>query len=365
MPQKHHTRSSCAQKLPAQNPTIALTAGDPAGIGPEIVCKTLKKLPLEIRKNVVVFGPPDVLRRANGIARSNWIFKRWNPQRKEHSIAENEVLLSPCCVQEKDDVVRPGAAAAGTAAYLAIRNATREALAKRVDALVTAPIHKASLQAAGYDFRGHTDLLAHLTNTHTTPVMTLITPGFSVAHITAHVSLRRAIEITDAKRCITTTRIACAHWEELHGRPPRVALSGLNPHCGEGGLFGDEEQIHLQPAVRQLRLEGISIEGPIAPDVVFRQAAMRKYDLVIAPYHDQGHIAVKMIAFDQAVHATLGLRIKRTSPVHGTAFDIAGTGKAEPRSMIAALLYARRWASRNPVEKTKRSQPPDTSSSSS
>jgi 4-hydroxythreonine-4-phosphate dehydrogenase len=219
---------------------------------------------------------------------------------------------------------------------------------------VTAPIHKEALAAAGpawARFPGHTELLQHEAARHlgcpveALPVrMMLAGPELRTVLVSIHVSLRQALDLVSADRVLQTLQITHAALARALGRPPRMAVAGLNPHAGEGGLFGREEIEHIAPAVAQAQALGLDASGPFAPDTVFMRARSGHFDVVVAMYHDQGLIPVKYLGLEQGVNVTLGLPLLRTSPDHGTAFDIAGTGRADPSSLLAALRLARQWS---------------------
>jgi 4-hydroxythreonine-4-phosphate dehydrogenase len=286
-------------------PRIAITAGDPAGIGPEIARKAADDPRVRAVCEPIVYGP------ARG------------------SSFEPGVL----------------SAEAGKAAYDAICEATRDALIGRVAAIATAPVNKLAFARAGLPWKGHTDLLGHLTESPRVAMMFWSEP-LKVVLATVHVPL------ADVPRLLTRELLAGIIWLTASELPrfglarPRMALAGVNPHAGEEGLLGVEEEQVLAPAVAEARGRGIDISGPFPGDTVFVRAARgREFDAVIACYHDQGLIPVKLLAFGESVNVTLGLPIIRTSVDHGTAFDIAGRGVADPSSMISATLLAARLAS--------------------
>ena len=277
-----------------------MTVGDPRGIGPEIVAKALADSRVGERCDVVVVGPE-----ASGVDVAESIGK-WRPE--------------------------GGATLAGMLSGLAIERAVQMAMAREVDGIVTAPIDKAALHAGGYDYPGHTEMLAHLTGA---PVaMMLASDKLRVVLATTHIPLRDVAEkltvasITEAARI---TRIGLKEWFGI--AEPRIALCALNPHGGDGGRFGSEDSRLLAPAAR-----AAGIEGPFPADTVFVRAMRGEFDAVIAPYHDVGMTAIKVASFGSAVNVTLGLPFPRTSPDHGTALDIAGLNRADPSSMIAATL---------------------------
>jgi 4-hydroxythreonine-4-phosphate dehydrogenase len=199
------------------------------------------------------------------------------------------------------------------------------------------------LHAAGHEFDGHTGLLAHLTGAKSS-FMLLAAERLSTIHVSTHVSLQEAIARCKAERILATIRAADAHFRRLGIARPRIAVAGLNPHCGEGGLFGREDLDEIAPAVERARAEGLEVAGPIPADTVFLRAYKGEFDVVVAQYHDQGHAPMKLVAFETTVNVSLGLPIQRASVDHGTAFDIAWKGAADPRNMQAAIAYARRLA---------------------
>jgi 4-hydroxythreonine-4-phosphate dehydrogenase len=288
-------------------PRIALTVGDPAGIGPEIVRKAIADPRVVEACTPIVYGPLDAGAFPTG-------------------------QLS---------------AGAGLAAYEAILAAVRDAQAGRVDAIATAPINKLAFAEAGLPWKGHTDLLAELTGSARVAMMFWAEP-FSVVLATVHEPLAQVPRLLTRE---LLDGIIDLSWRELpRFRPsaPRLALCGLNPHAGEEGLLGDEEQRVLRPAVEAAQRRGVRIDGPFPADTLFVRAARQEYDSVIACYHDQGLIPVKLLSFGRSVNVTLGLPIIRTSVDHGTAFDIAGQGVADPSSMVEAILLAARLARATP-----------------
>jgi 4-hydroxythreonine-4-phosphate dehydrogenase len=233
----------------------------------------------------------------------------------------------------------------GRAAYEYLERATEMALKDEVGAIVTAPLNKEALSEAGWVGVGHTELLARFAGVPEKSVaMMLASNRLRVVHVSTHVSLRRAIELATTDRIVTTARLAGTTARDIVGREPHLAIAGLNPHAGEHGLFGTEEQEQIEPAIDQLRGEGWQVSGPVSPDTVFLRAANGDFDAVVAMYHDQGHIPSKFAGFDDTVNVTLGLPIVRTSVDHGTAYDIAGTGKANEANMLAAIELAAQMA---------------------
>jgi 4-hydroxythreonine-4-phosphate dehydrogenase len=318
---------------------IAVTMGDPAGVGPEIICKALAEMTPTERRSTIVAGDPRVLARAAALVGAPIRFA-------EDPSGDGEVAISPVLVEGLDQL-RDGAVsgAAGQAAYAAVVRAAELQRTGRSAAMVTAPLNKSALHAAGHRFEGHTELLAHLAG-GLPSFMLLASERLSVIHVSTHVSLRGATERATTDRVLATIRAGHAHMAEIGHARPRIAVAGLNPHGGEGGLFGTEEIERIIPALKRARAEGMEVAGPVPGDTVFYRAVRGEFDLVVAQYHDQGHIPAKLIAFDTTVNVTLGLPIRRASVDHGTAFDIAWKGRADHTNMKAAIAYARRMAAR-------------------
>lgn len=307
-------------------PRLAITMGDPAGVGPEIIAKLLQRSETYELCTPVVVGDRQVLEKAQDIV---------GRAPEPFDVVDLENVTDHVWGQ-----VRP---AFGRAAADYIEHATRLALDGRASAVVTAPINKEALRAAGVAFPGHTEMIAHLCGVNDYGMM-LVGPQLRVIHVSTHVSLSEAIRRVTRERVLTTIRLGYMALRREHIEHPRIAVAGLNPHAGEGGLFGDEETLHISPAVQQALQEGIDASGPHPPDTVFVHAARGRFDLVIAMYHDQGHIPAKLAAFDSSINVTVGLPILRTSVDHGTAFDIVGTGQARDDSLLEAVRYAARIA---------------------
>ncbi len=293
------------------NPRIAVTAGDPRGIGPEIISKALADPTVGGRSDLVIVAPSGC-----GLD-SDVEIGHWNPDHDQ--------------------------AAAGQLAGLAIEKAVELAMNGEVQGIVTAPIDKAALLAGGYDFPGHTEMLAELT--HSKVAMMLASDRLRVVLATTHLPLRNVVESLNETLIVETaeiTRDALESWFAIDS--PRIALCALNPHAGDGGRFGSEDDSILRPAAQKAK-----IKGPFPADTVFVRAIRGEFDAVIAPYHDVGMTAIKVASFGSAVNITLGLPFPRTSPDHGTALDIAGRGIADASSFIQALLLCRRIASLAPL----------------
>ena len=316
---------------------LGITMGDPAGVGPEITCRALAALPADERSRIRVFGALGVMERANRLCQTRLEFVSDYPKAGVVQVVD---VRSPGI-----ESVEPGraSAAGGAAAYAYVAAAVDASLRNDIDCIVTAPLNKAALNAAGYEFSGHTELLAHLSGASSS-FMLLASEKLSTVHVSTHVSLAGAVQRATTARVLATIRAGHEHFKRMGFERPRIAVAGLNPHCGEGGLFGDEEGRFITPAIEQARAEGIEASGPIPGDTVFYRATRGEFDLVVAQYHDQGHIPTKLIAFDTTVNVTLGLPISRTSVDHGTAFDIAWRGIAQHGNMLAAIAYAKRIA---------------------
>jgi 4-hydroxythreonine-4-phosphate dehydrogenase len=330
---------------------LALTSGEPAGIGPDITIKAwLLRNELKLPAFYLLGDRDHLARRAKALG----------------------IKVELACVSAEEasttfadalPVVATGHAASAlpgrpdqssaAAALGSIRQAVNDVVAGRASAVVTNPIAKSVLYRAGFRHPGHTEFLAELAangGRPPHPVMMLWSPALAVVPVTIHLSLREAIGQLSSELIVTTARIVVAGLQARFGiARPRLAASGLNPHAGEDGSLGTEDQTIVAPAVEILRGEGIDIRGPMPADTMFHDAARKTYDCAICMYHDQALIPIKTLAFDDAVNVTLGLPFIRTSPDHGTAFDIAGTGKANPSSLIAALRLAARMAATLPA----------------
>jgi len=334
---------------------FAITMGDAAGIGPEIIAKAFRDAP-DATKGCFVAGDVATLRRAAQAIRARDVDL---PVALIEAPAQ-ALAAPPRCIPVLQVATLPQpigwgqvSAAAGKAAAECVVWAARAALRGDIAALVTAPLHKEALAAAGVRFPGHTELLqaeaaAWLGKTVADmPVrMMLANDELRTVLVSIHVSLRDAIAAVTAQNVLQTLRITHESVGRALGRAPRIGVAGLNPHAGEGGLFGREEIEFIIPAIEAARGEGIAASGPFAPDTVFMRARARdgrpgEFDVVVAMYHDQGLIPVKYLGVEKGVNVTLGLPLVRTSPDHGTAFDIAGTGRADPSSLLEAIRVAR------------------------
>lgn len=321
-----------------QPPRILITMGDPAGVGAEVAAGAWGEAALHAAGQLAVIGDPEVFARAIALRKSAARvvpFEQAGPPLFEASSPET----MPCLV---------AGGSAEKVAFEAIRQAAELAKAGEIDAMVTGPISKAALQAAGYDYPGHTELLADLCGVEAFAMMlhlpSTVVPrcphGLSVVHVTLHTSLRSVFDQLSVEAILEKCRLADHAVRAFGAGNPRIGVAALNPHAGEQGLFGDEESRLIRPAVEAARGEGINASGPHPVDTLMVRASHGEFDAVVAMYHDQGHIALKLLGMHQAVNVTLGLPIVRTSVAHGTAPDIAWQGVAETSGLLAATQTA-------------------------
>ncbi|BAL77354.1 4-hydroxythreonine-4-phosphate dehydrogenase PdxA [Bradyrhizobium cosmicum] len=325
---------------------LALTLGEPAGIGPDItIAAWLRRRELNLPAFYLLGDEAAIARRAKVLGADIRI--------TSSSAGEADAVFAealPVVATGAHATAGPGSpdASSAPAALASIRQAVADVREGRASAVVTNPIAKSVLYRAGFRHPGHTEFLAELAAVDgrvPQPVMMLWSPRLAVVPVTIHVSLREALAQLTSELIVSTVRIVAAGLKSRFGiATPRIAISGLNPHAGEDGSLGDEEQTVIAPALETLRNDGIDARGPLPADTMFHEAARNLYDCAVCMYHDQALIPIKTVAFDDAVNVTLGLPFIRTSPDHGTAFDIAGTGKANPASLIAALRLASRMA---------------------
>jgi 4-hydroxythreonine-4-phosphate dehydrogenase len=301
-------------------PLIGITMGDPAGIGPEICAKALASSTLAKFARCVVIGD-----------------QRWLPNRLEVIDLHN---ADPARIK-----VGQVSKAAGQASMEYLEKAIQMARAKKIDAIVTGPINKEAIRLAGYNFPGHTEILAARTRTKKYAMM-FVSDRLWLMLATTHVPLAQVSKKLDRKKLVGLIKLAHETLTRVRGRKPKIGVAGLNPHAGENGLFGSEEQKIIKPAVDEARRHGINVRGPISPDAIFNLANAGVFDIVIAMYHDQGLIPLKLLSFNRSVNVTVGLPFVRTSVDHGTGFDIAGKGMANPQSLIEAVKVAAHFARR-------------------
>jgi 4-hydroxythreonine-4-phosphate dehydrogenase len=317
--------------------------GDPAGVGPEVIVKALE------HDDVWQACRPVVIGDARWMSEAARIVGTKRAVRAVTSVFDAGVHDSIDVLDLENvpaDFVRGKVSAAGgRAAYEYIERAVQLALHHQANAIVTAPLNKEALHMAGKMYAGHTEILADLCGVKGT-VMLLTCPRLRVSHVSTHVSLRDALARVTTERVMRVIQLTHDALIQMGITAPRLAVAGLNPHAGESGLFGNEEEKIIAPAIQAAQRAGIDARGPFPPDTVFWRAMQGEFDAVIAMYHDQGHIPMKLLGFFDGVNVTLGLPIIRTSVDHGTAFDLAGTGRADERSMVAALLLAAQMARR-------------------
>ncbi len=337
--------------MPPARPRLAVTLGDCAGVGPELVLHALVSPDLEAVGQLLVYGNLALLRRvadATGLALPESLAVLPYGGVTGAPLPRDRHILFDCPFAEAATLT-PGSvqAACGARAYAWICDAVRDIRAGLADALVTAPIHKEALHRAGIGFPGHTEILAHLTGTPD-PCMAFYSPGLIVSLATIHEPLAKVPRLLSVETLLRTIRLTHAACLGLGFPAPRLGVLALNPHAGENGLFGHEELTCIRPAIEKAKAEGIRASGPLVPDTAFTWLSARPatapFDAYVAMYHDQGLIPFKMVAFDTGVNVTLGLPLIRTSPDHGTAFDLAWQGRASPTSLFSAVDLAARMA---------------------
>ena len=335
-----------------KRPVLGVTMGDPAGVGPEIIARAAAEPAVRAACRPVVIGAAATMREALALVGGAQVVHavsrvadcRWAEGTVEVlDLGNVDMATLPRCEVS---------AAAGRAAYEYIERSVALAQAGEIDAIVTAPVNKEALAAAGVQHSGHTEILAQLSNTRDF-AMLLMGKELKVIHVTTHVALRRVPDLVTRERVLKTIRLAQRTLEGLGQPHGRIAVAGLNPHAGEDGLFGDEERQHIVPAIEAARAEGLSVTGPLPADTLFSRARGGEFDIVVAMYHDQGHIPVKTLGFEydettkrwtglSGVNVTVGLPFLRVSVDHGTAFDRSWKGVANHESMVEALDVATR-----------------------
>lgn len=324
-------------------PILAITMGDAAGCGPEIILKALADPQIYQMCRPLVFGDAK---------RMVFVKERIKSSMKINCVADAQSGLYQCGTIDVLDFDNVPAdlpfgqvdSRAGHAAYTYIEAAVQQALSNQVAAIVTAPINKEALHKGGHKFPGHTEILGELSQTKDYAMM-LSSDDLKVIHVTTHVSMREAADLIKKERVLRIIRLADRTLRLLGLETPRIAVAGFNAHAGENGLFGREELDHILPAVEAAQKEGINASGPVPPDTVFFRTVKRKeFDIVVVMYHDQGHIPIKVLGFEEGINVTVGLPFLRTSVDHGTAFDIAGKGIADSASMTAAIDFAAKVA---------------------
>lgn len=340
----------------AEPPRLAVTMGDPTGVGPEVIAAVWGDPRVGRAARLVVYGDPEAMRRAAALRAPGVVVREAGLDVNAFDEARpGEMLVVRCCegsFAADDSSIEQ--AQAGRAAYEAIVSATRLALAGECDGIVTAPISKAALHAAGLEYPGHTELLAELCGVDDFAMMLYLPwdyvpkskAGLGVVHVTLHAAVRDALDALTPDGVFEKCRLAHAAARAYGVAAPRIGVAAVNPHGGEGGLFGDEESRVVRPGVERALADGIDAVGPLPADTLMVRAYAGEFDAVVAMLHDQGHIALKLLGMHGAVNVTLGLPIIRTSVAHGTAPDLAWRGVAETSGMIAAIETAARLACR-------------------
>lgn len=317
-------------------PLLGITIGDATGVGPEITMMSLGDKEIYELCRPVVIGDLKIMKRAGEIVKSPLKF-RAVPEINKAGCQYGTVDVIDLDNLPLDLPFAKIDGRAGKAAYEYVAKAVALAQKGEIDAIVTAPLHKEALNMGGYPFPGHTEILAHLSGTKDYSML-LTGGGLSVIHVTTHVSIRKACDLIKKDRVLRVIELADEAVKLLGVANPRIAVAGLNPHAGEGGLFGTEEIEEIQPAISEAKKRGYDVTGPMPPDTVFYRAALKKhFDIVVVMYHDQGHIPLKILGFETGVNITVGLPFIRTSVDHGTAYGKAGKGTADSRSLTEAL----------------------------
>jgi 4-hydroxythreonine-4-phosphate dehydrogenase len=335
-------------------PIIGISMGDPAGIGPEIIARALSRPAVHRLCRPLVVGDEPVIRQAIRFA---GVSLKTRATQKVSEAQFDPAIIDVLDLRNIDiDKLELGkvSAVAGHAAFEAVRVMIELAMSKQIDATVTAPIHKEALVLAGHHFPGHTEIFGHFTGT-TDFTMMLAAESFRVVHVSTHVSLRQACDAVTRPRVLKVIELGHDACRRMGIEKPKIGVAGLNPHASDGGLFGEEERLHIIPAIEDARAKGIDVEGPQPPDTFYAKAVAGAYDICVAMYHDQGHIPVKIKGFKydprtrtwpsvNGINVSLGMPIIRTSVDHGTAFDQAGKGTASDASLLDAIEYAAKLA---------------------
>ena len=335
-------------------PIIAITMGDPAGIGPEIIIKALSLKETYEKCRPLVTGDANIMQWAVDNMQSELKIHRISSVKEARFELGTIDVYDLACIDM--NTFQPGVLQnqCGHVAFISVTTAIQLAMDNEVDATVTAPLNKEALHNAGHNFDGHTEIYAHYTNTRKY-AMLLADEHLRVIHVSTHVPLRVACDRVKKDRIIEVTELITDACKQFGIENPRIGIAGLNPHASDGGLFGWEEEKEITPAVKELQERGFNVDGPVPPDSLFAKARCGKYDGCVAMYHDQGHIPFKVVGFQwdketgkmeaaKGVNITLGLPIIRVSVDHGTAFDVAGKGIASPDAMLLSIDYATKMA---------------------
>jgi 4-hydroxythreonine-4-phosphate dehydrogenase len=326
-------------------PIIAITMGDAAGVGPEIINKALVDKDVYDLCNPLVIGDLSVLQDALKVADVKLTFEPINDVTDAQFRYGIVDVIDMKNIEIENLTMGKPQKIAGKASVEYVEKAVTLSLHNKVHAIVTAPLNKEAMNMAGYAYAGHTELLAHLTQTEHYAMM-LVAGNLRVVHVTTHVSMREVLSLIKKDRVLDTILLAHTAMLQIGITDAKIAVAGFNAHAGEAGLFGREEIEEIEPAIKDAQKKGLDAQGPYPPDTVFLRASKGEFDVVIAMYHDQGHIAVKMAGFEQGVNVTIGLPIIRTSVDHGTAYRRAGLklGTGDPTSLLEALKLAARMA---------------------
>lgn len=324
-------------------PIIGMTMGDPAGVGPEIIVKAMNQKEVYEVSRPLLIGDAAVIRQAMDFCGIKLAINKVEKPADGNYVFGTIDIIDLANVDVASLKMGKVQAMGGEAAFAYIKKAAELATAKEVDAIATTPINKESLKAAKVPFIGHTEILEELSNTKN-PLTMFQVQGLRVFFLTRHVSLKRACELINEEDVYVFIKRCVAALEVLGVKEPRIAVAGLNPHSGEHGLFGDEEVREIEPAINKAKADGINVVGPVPADSVFHWGLKGRYDAVLSLYHDQGHIATKMVDFERTISITNNMPFLRTSVDHGTAFDIAGTGKVSEVSMVEAIKLAAVYA---------------------
>jgi 4-hydroxythreonine-4-phosphate dehydrogenase len=330
--------------IPRHKPIVGITMGDPAGVGPEVILKALEQPKIWRSCLPVIVGDKNVFNREAARLRISTEFEELKDTADwvYPAIPSGNFLVESSKLENLDDMPEgEPSMVGGQTSLAAIEKAAQLALSGRFNAIVTAPVSKISLKMAGCEHPGHTELLAELTDTPKS-LMMMMGGGLKVVLATVHVPLTQVPSLITKEHLLSVFKRTSESLHTITRRAPKIAVCGLNPHASDGGIMGTEEAEIIRPAIEEAQASGIDIEGPFPADTIFHQALQDEYDVVIAMYHDQALIPIKTLDFDRGVNVTLGLPIIRTSPDHGTAFDIAGQGMASPNSLITAITAALR-----------------------
>jgi len=328
-------------------PLLAITQGDPTGVGPETIVGAWSQSAMHEICRAVVVGHPQILQRAVDLLGTGVKIATVAQFEAARDI-ESSPNIIPCLPCGSDEILAAKPATidprGGQAAYDALLVAAKLALARQIDGIVTAPLHKTALWRAEHHYPGHTELLAELCGVRDFAMMLYLplsqSHSLGVVHVTLHMALADVFRNLTSEAIVAKAKLVDGVMTTLEGRRPRIGVCALNPHAGEEGLFGDEEQRIIRPAVETAKQAGLAIDGPFPTDTLMARARDGEFDAIVAMYHDQGHIAIKLLGMHRAVNITLGLPIVRTSVAHGTAFDLAWRGRAETTGMLEAIRVA-------------------------